>query len=153
MKRNREGWLVSETERQCTNCFEIFQRTSKTVALCAVCNSGRVKTQSAPIKMWRRAKARAVRKDLDFNIEIEDIEIPKMCPILKIPLFVSTGKSGAYKNSPSLDRIDSSKGYIKGNIQVISQLANSMKGAANWEELKLFADWVYSQTPIHTEED
>jgi hypothetical protein len=36
-------------------------------------------------------------------------------------------------NSPSLDRIDSKKGYIKNNIKMISNKANIMKlnGTAN----------------------
>ena len=142
MKTNREGYLISETHRQCTNCLEIFCKTSKTVTLCPVCNSGRVKTQSAVMKMYRRAKARAKNSEREFTITPSDIIIPRVCPVMNTVLVVSSGKSGAFRDSPSLDRIDSTRGYTPDNIQVISQLANAMKSSATLEELKKFSDWI-----------
>ena len=41
--------------------------------------------------------------------------------------------------SPSLDRIDSTKGYVPGNVWVISNKANRMKSNAAAEELIIFA--------------
>ena len=141
--RNRNGWLESNTHRQCTNCLEIFEKLeSNTMRICKKCNTARGKTQSALMKMYRRAKARAKERGVDFSITPEDIVIPDNCPILNIPLYCTTGKSGAFRNSPSLDRIDPTKGYISGNVWVISQRANSMKSNASPEELKQFAQWI-----------
>lgn len=99
------------------------------------------KTQQAknnPIsRMLQAAKQRAKKKGLEFNIGKEDIIIPEKCPYLDIPLY--PGEKDNYKNSPSLDRIDSSKGYIKGNVQVISSKANTMKNDASIEELITFS--------------
>ena len=81
------------------------------------------------------AKIRANNKNLDFNLELSDIVIPKLCPILNIELSLD----GETFTSPSLDRIDINKGYIKGNIQVISLKANTMKNSASFEELQLFS--------------
>ena len=140
--KNREGWLVNDTHRQCTNCLVIYELTSKTVTLCGVCNSTRVKGQSSELKMWRRAKSRVVKSGVPFDIEVSDIIIPEFCPILEIPLVVYKGRSGGEHNSPALDRIDNNLGYVKGNIMVISHLANMMKSSASLEQLKKFADWV-----------
>lgn len=84
--------------------------------------------------MLYRAKVRSEQKNLPFDIEIEDIIIPTVCPILGIPLEPADGKS-SQPNSPSLDRIVPEKGYVKGNIIVISNKANTMKSYATPEEM------------------
>lgn len=141
-KINREGFLIGEKTRQCTNCRAMFEKTSRTVTLCNSCNSSRVKSQSAESKMLRRAKSRAKEKSLEFNISIDDIFIPKECPILKIPLISKKGRPGCFDSSPSLDRIDPEKGYIKGNIMVISSLANVMKNNASVKNLINFSKYI-----------
>jgi hypothetical protein len=60
-----------------------------------------------------------------FNLVIDDIIIPKTCPILGIPL--KSGKKNHLPSSPSLDRIVPNLGYVRGNICVISYKANQMK--------------------------
>jgi len=88
--------------------------------------------------LLRAARARAKKNGLDFNLEVSDIQIPETCPILGIPI-ISTGvskKGEPSPNAPSLDRIDNSKGYVKGNVWVISWRANSLKSDASLEELE-----------------
>ena len=75
---------------------------------------------------------------MEHTITVVDVIIPDLCPMLGIPLAMSVGAPS--NNSPSLDRIDSSKGYIPGNVWVISHKANSMKRDATREELLTFAD-------------
>lgn len=145
MDKNREGYLVSDTHRECTNCGDIFIRTSKTVTLCKICNSERVKSINIVSKVLNRAKTRSKMKNIHFNLDISDIIIPEYCPILGIKLEVHKGSSGGKKNSPALDRIDNTKGYVRGNVMIISHLANMMKSSANREELIKFANWVYNE--------
>jgi len=88
-----------------------------------------------------RAKQRAKQKEFEFNLEVVDIVIPLKCPILDIEI-IRNKKGGLKENSPSLDRIDNTKGYIKGNIMVISNKANTMKNNATPKELTKFARWI-----------
>jgi len=142
MIKNREGNLVSETHRQCTNCRKIFEKTSNTVTLCKECNCKRVKSLSLETKIRNRAQQRARNNNLPFNLEKEDIIIPEKCPVFGVPLVVHSGSPGGKKFSPSIDRIIPELGYVKGNVRVISHLANQMKSHATQEELLTFANWV-----------
>ena len=87
--------------------------------------------------LWKAAKQRAKRKNLDFNITPDDIIIPQLCPLLNIPIIHTVGKGQRSDNSPSLDRIDNRFGYIKGNILVVSWRANFLKSDASLTELQL----------------
>lgn len=92
-------------------------------------------------RMLMAAKQRAKNQGLEFNLTIDDIVIPDKCPLLEVP-FVA-GEKGNYEYTPSLDRIDPTKGYIKGNVWVITKRANTMKNSATREELLKFADGIY----------
>lgn len=96
-------------------------------------------------QLYRSAKKRALAKGLEFNIELKDIHIPKKCPILKVPLICST------RYSPSIDRIYPDKGYVKGNIAIISVLANSMKANATPQELLIFAKNIKKYMDLYEE--
>tara|TARA_B100000424_G_scaffold271581_1_gene274994 strand:- start:3034 stop:3654 length:621 start_codon:yes stop_codon:yes gene_type:complete len=67
----------------------------------------------------------------------EAVEYPKVCPVFGMKL--DWGMNGLNGNCPSLDRIDSTKGYIPGNIIIMSNLANAMKSNATPEQLKQFS--------------
>jgi len=91
--------------------------------------------------IWNSAKKRAKNKNLNFDIQIEDIKIPTECPILGVKL-----EYGGGDNGPSLDRIDPNGGYTVDNIWVISAKANRIKNDATAEELQLVADAVKEVT-------
>lgn len=90
---------------------------------------------SAVRKLWAAAKQRANIKGLEFSIVPEDIVFPEVCPILGQPLKRLT------RYAPSIDRKDSTKGYTKENVWVISRRANLMKNDATVEDLRKFAEW------------
>lgn len=91
--------------------------------------------------MFWRAKQRAKKLNILFNISIEDIIIPEVCPFLGIKLTASQGQ-GRKESCMSLDRIIPELGYTKGNVQVISDLANRMKSNATKEQLITFSESV-----------
>lgn len=66
--------------------------------------------------------------------------VPKVCPVLGIPLRMATGLHD--DNSPSVDRIDNDRPYEKGNIAIISLRANFLKRNGTAEEHRRIADWM-----------
>ena len=89
-------------------------------------------------RMITRVKCRAKKQNIPFDIDINDVVIPEICPILGIKLMPKRGlKKGYYPDSPSLDRIIPNLGYIKGNVRVISARANLLKNDASLKELEL----------------
>lgn len=89
--------------------------------------------------IWNNAKARANREGKEWSIDFDSFEFPEYCPILNIKLDYSLGKEKIQNNSPSFDRRDNSKQYVKDNVRIISHKANSMKSNATDEELVQFA--------------
>lgn len=89
--------------------------------------------------MWNNCRDRARKRGLEFTLTREDIIIPEKCPILGISL--ESGFASGRESSPSVDRIDLTKGYTPDNIQVISYLANRMKNNATLEQLVLLGKW------------
>ncbi len=85
--------------------------------------------------MYKSAKMRAKRDKVRFELSVDDIIIPKKCPVFGVPLV--QGSQHEHGNSPSLDRKDSSRGYVQGNVWVISHRANLIKSNATLDELKL----------------
>lgn len=83
--------------------------------------------------MWVAAKHRAKIKNIPFDIHVNDIKIPKICPVLGIPLIAQKGKPS--DNSPELDRIVNEKGYVKENVLVVSRKVNRLKSNANIKDL------------------
>lgn len=76
--------------------------------------------------MIKQIKARAKVRGIEFDLTIEDLrELPESCPVFGFPLDYTRTKAGF--NSPTVDRIDNSKGYISGNIIIVSRKANTMK--------------------------
>lgn len=89
-------------------------------------------------RLFYSTKQSAKIKGLEHTIEESDLICPVYCPYLHIVIDYSAG-NGKTLLKPSVDRIDPTKGYIKGNVEVISSLANTMKNNATPTQLVAFA--------------
>lgn len=128
--KNEFNLRKNGTKRQCKTCEKNYRKANQK----KLNETAKKWTKKNPSKrMYYSAKIRARKNNLEFSIKIEDIIIPEICPLLEIPIIIGKDKI----NSPSLDRIDSTKGYTKDNIQVISWRANWLKNNSTLEELEL----------------
>lgn len=84
--------------------------------------------------LYSNIKSRCKRLGREFSIELEDIIIPEKCPVFGFDLKREDRET--WMCAPSVDRIDSSKGYIKGNVTVVSRRANILKRDSTLEELE-----------------
>lgn len=116
---------------------------------CASCNAAymrrylRRRRLSDPEKEMRdRARERARKTGVQFSIDVSNIVIPRACPVLGIPLIIGGSRS---PNSPALDRLDPDKGYVAGNVRVISDRANKLKSNCSIEELRRRREQTTSQ--------
>ena len=141
-------------EKQCSRCKQVLpvesfgKRAASRDGLkseCKQCN--RQYNMENPItgqtnNMIKNARKRAKDKKVPFDIDHDYIRsiVPSHCPVFGTPLEWSlqrAAQSIALGNSPSLDRIVPERGYVKGNVWIISHRANTIKNDASHEELKL----------------
>jgi hypothetical protein len=115
------------------NCF-LIPRNGKHLI-----THGKTKTQE--YRLYFLAKQRASQKNIEFNIDVDDIFIPEFCPILNLKL--RKNHKGWAPDAPTLDRIIPERGYVKGNVKVISGKANVMKNNATINELKTFTENIF----------
>lgn len=161
VKRDHEPLAM----KQCTKCKQLLlvdqfhkSRNQKN-GLDNQCKSCRnTYAQLNPVMVITRnmlgsAKRTARKKSVPFDIDIdfirkmvgENAQFASHCPIFKTRLEWSCRRSdtnGPLPNSPSIDRIDPAKGYVKGNVWIISNRANTIKSNATHEELKLVTEAV-----------
>ena len=89
------------------------------------------------LRRYQVYRRKSKNLNMDFNIDAsylkEIFPTDKKCPALGMPFKV--GYKDGISNSPSLDRIEPSKGYIKGNVIWVSMLANMIKTSATPEQI------------------
>jgi hypothetical protein len=94
--------------------------------------------------LYRIAKKRARQANLEFTITPQDVGTPDTCPVLGIPLYFSDVRTD---NTPSLDRVDNTKGYTPGNVQVISWLANRLKQDLSIQNIRSLYQYLVRYLP------
>ena len=85
-----------------------------------------------------RANARAAEKGLEATLRHSDIHWPDDCPCCGTAMSFK-GKRGT---TPSLDRLDSAKGYTPENARIICSDCNRRKNDSTADQLRQIADWM-----------
>lgn len=132
-KRYKEAYSNKNRERYKN---EEFRESKKEYAK-------KYRQENPELIMFQSARSRCRNNNIEFNLDLLDIVIPDKCPILEIS-FCLINTNYRKDNSPTLDRIDPTKGYIKGNVRVISYKANVMKNDATLDTMKTFCKNILS---------
>jgi hypothetical protein len=135
-------WLT-----ECIHCGALDERGAKNLkrgnVTCKTCNLSNKKSDRAK-KTFRKGtknisgayfcsiKRGAKRRDIEFHITLEYLQElldkqEKRCVYTGRTLIMELGSHNETSNTASLDRIDSSKGYIEGNVQWVHKDINFMK--------------------------
>ena len=125
--RKRKGGLISTGCRGCVN----------------------KKYERDPLRgHYNALKCRAKKEGIPFNITLEDLEIPEVCPVLGIPLksWGENNVGGYMEDSPSIDKFIPEFGYVKGNVSVISFKANLLKRDGTLAEIEKLYEWMKRTT-------
>lgn len=89
----------------------------------------------------RRSGAKS--KGIPFTVEFEEIDKPTHCPILGCELTYEWDEENPYTpNKATLDRLIPNKGYVPGNVYVVSSRANSLKNSSTIEELEAIIKYI-----------
>jgi hypothetical protein len=95
--------------------------------------------------MLMSARKRAKKNNIPFNLTEDYLKSiypsDMICPVLGFEMSVGLDENGRPDTSPSLDRIIPEKGYVQGNVVVVSTRANVIKTNATPEEIRKVADF------------
>lgn len=132
---------------------------------CRECNAAymrgylrRRRVNSPGRSLWDRALKRAKSRAVSFSLPRGSLIVPRTCPVLGIAIELRRSRAAC---SPSLDRIIPRDGYVPGNVRVISDRANRLKGDRNLAQLRhlaqsgpvsLRADYAMIATYVEREE-
>jgi hypothetical protein len=137
----RDGQQRRYRSRTCQYCRTEKKRPINSRSYQA--DKERVLASNPALFMYRLVKRHAREKGVPFDLSPEDIFIPEFCPVLGIKL--SPPGDGLKDSSPTVDRLIASKGYVRGNIAVISSRADRIKSDATLAEFEKIYAWFRSQ--------
>jgi hypothetical protein len=158
--------LIQDEKLQCTQCnefkdFSCFgksnqpKNTYKLTYLCKECAKNKVheyrNTEAGFwVGVWNNLTQSAKTRKIDVEVTKEDIvnlwnKQQGLCAITKLPMqkvkAQRTTRSRCMNQfRASVDRIDSEKGYVKGNIRMVCAYVNVMKLDQTDEQLKFWCN-------------
>lgn len=99
----------------------------------------------------QQLRRNAKKRGFEFSLTKADFEpLPTHCPVLGVELdYSGSGKH----NSASIDRSNSSKGYVPGNVVIMSRRANMLKNDTSTEELRKVLEYIENISKLGVKED
>ena len=122
--------------RACNKEFEQTRNRKRTSEYAHNCYR-REKLNSPERFLLSRVKQRAKKRGLQFDLDVTDIVIPLVNHAPR-----KNNLEGYKEDSPSVDRIDSAKGYLKGNIIICSAKANVIKNYGTLEDHRKIVEFL-----------
>ena len=134
VKRDRRAyWREYQRKRYTSSKAQTLSERTKTT----VSDDSKLYSLLEKISFFRfkltQVAANAKHRGKEFSIKLQDVQLPDRCPVLGIPLDYGWPITNLWA-VPSIDRIDNTKGYVPGNVIVMSHRANKLKGDATKEE-------------------
>ncbi len=135
--------------KSCDNFRQAIRRLSKSAEIKAYAvkyqQERRKNDPSYRLQMLLNAsKQRANNKDRQHTLTLQDLKdlwpLDNKCPVFGFEF--EWNSAGFRETSPSIDRIDSTKGYTRCNVQIISWKANRIKAHATAEELEIVSKYM-----------
>ncbi len=88
---------------------------------------------------WNNYRISAKRRNIPFKVSVKDmwelfLKQDRKCALSGESLHFSPKQEWGSKTNASLDRIDSSKGYVKGNVQWVTKNVNIAKQSMTQNE-------------------
>lgn len=121
--KNKQKLLARQKEKRSTKQYKRKANIRQ--------NKYRRKNPTKMLYLW--VKNKCIKNNIEFNLTENDIIYNEICPVLGIKMEIGGNN---LNNSPTLDRINPHKGYIKGNVVVISHLANRIKNQATIKDIE-----------------
>ena len=124
----------------CVECSNVYRQTNilnKNERYIANCRAGHNRwLRNNPLKVrYQAIKSNAKRRGIPFSLELSDLIFPSHCKICKVE-FSKFITAKILPNTATVDRVDSSKGYEKGNIDFICNRCNGLKRDCSISELE-----------------
>lgn len=151
LERNRERraalgrqWYEANKERKSLASKAWWENAKKTGKAAEYVVKRRQKQSLTPFsRLVSAAKSRARKAGLEFNLTNDwaNGATDGTCAISGIPFVIAVGKPSPF--SPSIDRIDQTRGYTTDNCRIVLWAVNRFRGEDSDEVLLHIAEAIY----------
>lgn len=152
LEKDDKGYKIynrsSKTEPKCIYCGESdVKKFNTSKSICIDCYNKHLR-DIIPLeeRLYKRGKQNAQSQGYEYNLDIKYIrelldKQDNKC------IYSGTEFKNNFRDKltyPTIDRIDSSKGYIKGNVYICTLIVNMMKNNLSIEQFKMIITQIYN---------